>query len=98
MWPNPQETVDMTAQQSEGMNTANKRVAIHLSDNSVIWWELLTNMIVCYLTYSEQNFSTTEGDFEKGEKISFLIEQLSVKKAFDLLGYCTKSKSRKRKC
>ena len=55
-------------------------------------------MIVCYLTYSEQNFSTTEGDFEKGEKISFLIEQLSVKKAFDLLGYCTKSKSRKRKC
>ena len=27
MWPNPQETVDMTAQQSEVMNTANKRVA-----------------------------------------------------------------------
>ena len=33
-----------------------KVLLLHLGDNSVIWWELLRNVIVCCLTYSETEF------------------------------------------
>ena len=71
------------------------RLLLHLSDNSVIWWELATVWLFCIWFIQKQYFSTREGDVKKKQRDNkFLNRALNSKECFhNLLELSKKLKS-----
>ena len=91
----------MTPRQPEakGWILLTKVLQLHLTDNSVICWELLTKAIFfCFRSIQKQNFSIGK-ILKKDEITSFLTEKLSAKNvnAFTISSDSLHNQSQKRR-